>query len=53
MTKSSFFSEFLRFLREEKLLWITPLVIFLLLLLGMVLFAETSSSVTPFVYTVH
>ena len=52
MERSGFFREFLRFLREEKVLWITPIIVFLLLLLALLLLTESSSSVKPFVYTV-
>jgi len=52
MTKSGFFKEFWRFLREEKLLWIMPIVVALLLLFGVLLLTESSSSVMPFVYSV-
>lgn len=49
---AKFIKEFWRFLREEKLLWIMPIIVTLLLLLGVLLLTESSSSVMPFVYTV-
>ncbi len=40
-----------RFLREEKLYWITPMVLLLLAMVVMILLLE-SSAVLPFEYTV-
>lgn len=40
-----------QFLKEEKLYWITPLVVILLLLLALILLME-SSAVLPYEYTI-
>jgi len=40
-----------RFLKEEKVYWITPMVVILLLLVAMILLME-SSAVLPYEYTV-
>ena len=52
MTKPGFLKEFLRFLREEKVMWITPIIVFLVLLVALLLLTENASSVKPIVYTV-
>lgn len=44
-----FLSEFLQFLQTQKKWWITPLVIFLVLLAVLMLMAR-SSSLSPFMY---
>ncbi|MCB1155302.1 MAG: hypothetical protein H6684_14125 [Deltaproteobacteria bacterium] len=41
--------EFFVFLKEEKLLWLSPIVI-ILLLLAVFIFATEGSAVLPFIY---
>ena len=43
--------EFMDFIIHNKLWWMTPIVIVLALMVGFILFAE-SSPVLPFIYTV-
>ena len=43
--------EFMDFIIHNKLWWITPIIIVLALMVGFILFAE-SSPVLPFIYTV-
>ncbi len=50
MNKSSIFIEFLKFLMQQKKYWLLPIIIVLVLLGGLVLFAE-NSVLSPFVYT--
>ena len=45
-----FLKELLAFMRERKKLWLLPLVIVLLLLGGLMVFAETSA-IAPFIYS--
>jgi hypothetical protein len=42
--------EFLDFLRERKKWWIAPIVVFLLLLGGVLIFAK-GSALAPFIYS--
>jgi hypothetical protein len=42
--------EFLQFLRERKKWWLAPIVIFLLLLGGLLVFAK-GSALAPFIYS--
>jgi hypothetical protein len=42
--------EFLEFLREQKKWWIAPIVVFLLLLGGVLIFAK-GSALAPFIYS--
>lgn len=42
--------EFIQFLREEKMYWITPIVL-VLLALGALLILTEGSAVAPFIYT--
>jgi hypothetical protein len=42
--------EFLDFLRERKKWWIAPIVVFLLLLGGLLIFAQ-GSPLAPFIYS--
>jgi hypothetical protein len=42
--------EFLDFLRERKKWWIAPIVVFLLLLGGLLIFAK-GSALAPFIYS--
>lgn len=46
-----FASEFLLFLRERKLLWLTPILLLLGLLGGLLIFAQ-SSPLAPFIYAI-
>ncbi len=48
--RGSTFRELLRFLWRERLWWMIPLVVTLLLFCGLILLA-TQSPVTPFIYT--
>lgn len=43
--------EFLEFLRERKKWWLAPIVIFLLLLGGLLVFAK-GSALAPFIYSI-
>jgi hypothetical protein len=49
MPKSSLIREFLLFLKEEKIWWLIPLVVILLLLGALLIFAE-KSVLAPFLY---
>lgn len=49
MGRLSILKEFWEFLRVRKKLWLTPIVVMLVILGGLILF--TSSSVAPFIYT--
>ena len=49
-SRSKIAGELLRFLWEAKLWWMMPMVFVLLLLGGLIVFAQ-SSAVAPFVYT--
>ncbi len=51
MSKLELISEFVLFLRENKKLWLLPIVITLLLLGALLVFAQ-SSALAPFIYTV-
>lgn len=48
--KLSILKEFWEFLKKEKLWWMTPIVIILILFGILILFAQTSA-VAPFIYT--
>lgn len=50
MGKLEILSEFRDFLRERKKWWLTPIVIFLVLLGALIVFTE-GSAVAPFIYT--
>ena len=45
----SFFGEFLRFLKQNKKLWLAPFL-FILLLIGGLLILAHSSPLAPFIY---
>ncbi len=51
MSKISLLGEFVLFLRENKKLWLLPIVITLLLLGALLVFAQ-GSALAPFIYTV-
>ena len=51
MSKLAVISEFVLFLKENKKLWLLPIVITLLLLGALLVFAQ-SSALAPFIYTV-
>jgi len=51
MSKMSVIGEFTLFLKENKKLWLLPIVITLLLLGALLVFAQTSA-LAPFIYTV-
>ena len=51
MSKFSLLNEFVLFLRENKKLWLLPIVITLLLLGALLVFAQ-GSALAPFIYTV-
>ena len=51
MSKLGVISEFVLFLKENKKLWLLPIVITLLLLGALLVFAQ-SSALAPFIYTV-
>ena len=50
MGKLAIIKEFLHFLRERKKWWIAPILIFLVLLGGLLIFAN-SSVLAPFIYS--
>ncbi len=50
MSKFAIISEFWDFLRVRKKWWLTPIVIFLVLLGALIIFTE-GSAVAPFIYT--
>lgn len=51
MTGLSLLNEFWLFLRQNKKLWLLPIVIVLLLLGALLIFAQ-SSALAPFIYTI-
>jgi hypothetical protein len=51
MAKMSLVAEFALFLKENKKLWLLPIVITLVLLGALLVFAQ-SSALAPFIYTV-
>ena len=50
MGKLAIISEFWDFLKERKKWWLTPIIIFLVLLGALIIFTE-GSAVAPFIYT--
>jgi hypothetical protein len=50
MNRLAIIREFLEFLRGRKRWWITPIVIFLVLLGGLLIFAQ-GSALAPFIYS--
>ncbi len=50
MAKSQVLREFWIFLKQEKKLWLAPIV-FVLLFFGLLLLFAQSSAVAPFIYT--
>lgn len=50
MNRFAIIKEFLEFLRERKKWWIAPIVVFLLLLGGLLIFAK-GSALAPFIYS--
>ena len=50
MSRFSIIREFFDFLRERKKWWIAPIVMFLLLLGGLLVFAK-GSALAPFIYS--
>ena len=51
MSKLSLLNEFVLFLRENKKLWLLPIVIILLLVGALLVFAQ-GSALAPFIYTI-
>lgn len=51
MSKLSILGEFTAFLRQNKKLWLLPIVLVLVLLGALLVFAQTSA-LAPFIYTV-
>jgi hypothetical protein len=51
MAKMSLMAEFVLFLKENKKLWLLPIVLTLVLLGALLVFAQ-SSALAPFIYTV-
>ena len=47
--KMGFFSEYLRFLKSRKKLWLAPIVL-LLMILGLLIMLAQSSVIGPFIY---
>jgi hypothetical protein len=50
MNKLAIIREFWEFLRERKKWWLAPIVLFLLLLGGLLIFAK-GSALAPFIYS--
>ena len=50
MSKVSIIVEFLEFVRTKKKWWLTPIIIFLLLLGALIVLTE-GSAISPFIYT--
>ena len=50
MSRLSIIREFMEFLRERKKWWIAPIVVFLLILGGLLIFAK-GSALAPFIYS--
>lgn len=50
MAKWELFKEFWQFLRVRKKWWLTPIVLMLIVLGGLIIFTQ-SSVVAPFIYT--
>jgi len=50
MNRISIIKEFWQFLRERKRWWLTPIVLFLLVLGGLLIFAK-GSALAPFIYS--
>ena len=50
MSKLAIMSEFWSFLKVRKKWWLTPIVLFLVLLGALIIFTE-GSAVAPFIYT--
>ena len=51
MSKVALINEFILFLRENKKLWLLPIVLTLVLLGALLVFAQTSA-LAPFIYTI-
>jgi hypothetical protein len=51
MSKLAILGEFAEFLKENKKLWLMPIIIVLVLLGALLVFAQTSA-LAPFIYTV-
>ena len=51
MTRLSLIHEFWLFLKENKKLWLLPIVIVLLMLGALLVFAQ-GSAIAPFIYTI-
>ena len=51
MGKMSLLAEFTLFLRENKKLWMLPIVVVLVVLGALLIFAQTSA-LAPFIYTI-
>jgi len=51
MSKLSLLGEFTLFLRENKKLWMLPIIIVMVLLGALLVFAQ-SSALAPFIYTI-
>ncbi|MFO8057416.1 MAG: DUF5989 family protein [bacterium] len=52
MAKFQIMKEFWQFIKEEKVWWITPIVVVFLLLLVMVFLVDSGPAVLPFIYTI-
>jgi hypothetical protein len=50
MNRFAIIREFFDYLRQQKKWWITPILIFLVLLGGLIIFAS-SSALAPFIYS--
>lgn len=51
MARSSLAGEFWQFLRERKKMWLLPLVLMMVLVGGLLVFAQ-GSALAPFIYTI-
>ncbi len=52
MAKLGILKEFWQFIKEEKVWWITPIILVLILLTAVIILTETSSTIMPFIYTI-
>ena len=51
MSKASILKEFWEFLKARKKWWLTPIIVFMLLI-GLVIALSQGSAIAPFVYTI-
>ena len=51
MSRNSLFSEFLLFLKENKLWWMLPILLVFALIAGILALATLAPAAAPFIYT--